>query len=94
MSCRTDFKTISHYYTSKPYIKRYEQGICNRIYTFKSSRVIICEVDGKERMYITFVGKPVSSSLFEKFYTDLTDFLGEFNRRGLDKAFSPQEPAN
>lgn len=91
MSCRTDFKTISHYYISRPYIRRYEQGICNRIYTSKSSDTCVCRVDGAERVYISF-NRPIQQELRERFYADLTLFMTEFNKLGLDSCFAPVEP--
>lgn len=91
MSCRTDFKTISHYYISRPYIRRYEQGICNRIYTSKSSDICVCLVDGAERVYTSF-NRPIQQELRERFYADLTLFMAEFNKLGLDSYFAPVEP--
>ena len=94
MSCRTDFKTISHYYTSKPYIKRYENGVCNRIYTFKSKGTVVCSVNGVMRKYTTHNRqKPLTDDFVKKLYLDLTNFLATFNNLGLNRFFLPTEPA-
>ena len=92
MSCRTDFKTISHYYVSIPYIKRYEQGVCNRIYTMKSATTTTCQVDNIERVYTLF-NRTVDVNLINKFYTDLTTFLIQFYALELDQQFFPKQPS-
>lgn len=97
MSCRTDFKTISHYYIvhksgENSIIKRYENGVHNRTYTIESSNITTCFVDGIKRVYSAgwYEG---DEFLRNKLHTDLVSFLTQFTALGLDKLASPQEPA-
>lgn len=95
MSCRTDLRTISHYYTTADgrIVKRYEDGLINRIYyDNRAAGISTCTVDGIERIYTTTYGKVNVNQA--KLYDDLVNFLVEFNSLGLYKFFSPQEPVN
>lgn len=89
-SCRTDMKTVSHYYVHGNSVKRYENGECNRSYTIVNKEVIVCKTDNLTRIYrIRYVRVPVDET---KLYNDLVAFLDEFSRLGLNKLYSPQEP--
>lgn len=102
MSCRTDFKTISHYYIEnikKPghttdgttgYIRRYEQGTHDRTYVIKGSAVTMCTINNTLRVYTATNNVPKVDR--NKVYTDLLAFLAKFYALGLDKLFAPQEP--
>lgn len=100
MSCRTDMKTVSHYYytgavsdTGSDILKRYENGIMNRIYLDnRATGISTCIVDGIERIYTTTYGKVNVNQA--KLYDDLVNFLVKFNSLGLYKLFSPKEPVN
>ena len=90
LSCRTDMKTISHYYVSGNLVKRYENGQCNRVYTIVNKEVIMCRVGNSNRVYrIRYASTDVDET---KLYTDLTLFLEEFTRLNLFDLASPQEP--
>lgn len=97
MSCRSDFKTISHYYTlpvqnpirTNHIIKRYENGICNRVYLCKG-RETVSTTDGSKRVYTLYYETP--SIEVNKVYADLVIFLTRFKQLGLDQLFSPEEP--
>ena len=103
-SCRPDFKTISHYYyktpdetNNKPYIKRYENGICNRIYTIETPQITTCTVDDALVTYITtpkLSNKDLERLDQEKIREDLVAFLDQFIELKLYKLFNPVEPVN
>lgn len=96
MSCRTDFKTISHYYIEyfEPHckalgcIKRYEQGVHNQIYLMESCSVTSCTVNGIPRVYTVINETPKVDQ--NKLKVDLLAFLKQFYNLGLDKQFSPE----
>lgn len=96
MSCRSDMKTISHYYTTSTaagsdIVKRYENGILNRVYEDnRATGISTCIVDGIERVYTTTYGEVNVNQA--KLYDDLVDFLVKFSSLGLYKHFSPKEP--
>ena len=94
MSCRSDMKTISHYYIDKTnpdnkVMRRYENGVHNRTYLMKTSRLITCTVDGQERIYTTTEETITIDP--QKFYNDLTVFLSKFNTLKLYELFAPNE---
>ncbi len=97
MSCRTDMKTVSHYYILETkdngvesIIKRYENGIHDRTYIEESPNITTCVVDGIKRIY-TFRHEPVTVDS-NKLYIDLVTFLEQFDALGMSKLFSPKEP--
>ena len=95
MSCRVDMKTISHYYMYKDnptnkFIKRYENGKCNRIYKIQSSNVITSVVQKQERVYVVNSQKPAIDQT--TLYNDLIKFLDEFYAAHLNNLFLPNEP--
>lgn len=95
MSCRSDMKTISHYYIDKTnpdnkVMRRYENGVHNRTYLMKTSRLITCTVDGQERIYTTTEETVTVDP--QKFYSDLIFFLKKFNTLKLYELFTPNEP--
>lgn len=91
MSCRTDMKTISHYYINKELgkIRRYEYGSCNRTYTQVSFEQIFYEENGKRVDYIATRQEPKNQDKIKK---DLLDFLVNFNQLKLYELFQPNEP--
>ena len=96
MSCRTDMKTVSHYYImnegadGKSFIKRYENGIHDRTYLVERYDIVTCVIDGVKRAYTLKQGP--GKHEHRKLYSDLVSFLEQFNSLGLFKLFSPQEP--
>ena len=90
MSCRADLRTVSHYYVHGNIIKRYENGLQDRIYTIVNNNTITCVVDVVERVYKAHF-KPVIVDQ-NKLYTDLILFLDAFNKLNMSTLFSPKEP--
>jgi hypothetical protein len=98
MSCRVDFKTISHYYMESiknpirttGYIRRYEHGKLDRTYLVKGPAVTMCTIGDTRRIYTATTD--ISNVNPEKLKADLEVFLDTFYELGLDKYFSPEEP--
>lgn len=95
MSCRTDMKTISHYFydATGKIIKRYENGQPNRTYTIINSRLTTCNYAGVERRYES-QHINLDQAFQDKLYNDLVNFLDQFISLGLTELFSPKELIN
>lgn len=93
MSCRPDMKTISHYYNDGKIIKRYENGVLNRIYYQKDNDTWYVE-NNKKVVYHLDMNVKVSDHMKNKIYKDFTQFLEKFNQLKLYELFQPQEPQN
>ena len=96
MSCRTDMKTISHYFNSKDhrFIKRYEEGKLNRVYRDENNGTVWYEENGKRVVYQLYDLTESLPELKNKLYKDLTEFLDKFYAMKLDELFNPIEPLN
>lgn len=90
MSCRSDMKTISHYYIDGDIIRRYEEGILNREYFILDDNTGICYVNNEKRIYSTQRGVTIENP--NKIQVDLLQFLEKFNSLALSQFFNPQEP--
>lgn len=86
-SCRTDFKTLSHYFIKGSVISRYENGIYNRNYFCLPDNRVVCYKEDKvtkkinKIVYTTY--NRVHISNYQRLENNLTDFLKEFYEKGL-----------
>ena len=89
MSCRTDMKTISHYYSEADIIKRYENGIHNKTYYYIDRNTASCIKNNKEVLYIADYNN--NHSMEPKLRHDLINFLSQFYDLKLYEHFTPKE---
>jgi hypothetical protein len=90
MSCRTDMKTISHYYYSgTDIIRRYENGIHNQTYYSIDRNTVSCIKNNKKVLYITDYDS--NHNMGSKLCHDLISFLSQFYNLKLYEHFTPKE---
>ena len=94
MSCRTDMKTISHYYRkSHGVIRRYENGEYNRSYYTTAGFAFYYKHSQQGRIKVTYrTLDNIKINNADQLLIDLSGFLQEFNERKMYRLFSPKEP--
>lgn len=81
MSCRADdLSKISHYYVDRRFsvIRRYENGVRNRLYCDNGCGVTECETHKYVQRYITTEQPDV-----ERLHNDLVKFLDDVSKAGI-----------
>lgn len=83
MSCRTDMKTISHYFVDRRcnVVRRYEHGVRNRVYHDERNGIMWYEENGKRVEYKQALTYKLPD--WQILYRDLEKFLEEFKKLGL-----------